>query len=98
PAARCADDRGGDRVARGSARGGRGRMTDLSPKLRGRLEQIESRHRELGEAMSDPSVTGDRDKLRSVGQEYASLEAIVDTIGRLREAERRVANARELQE
>jgi peptide chain release factor 1 len=73
-------------------------MTELSPKLRGRLAQIESRHRELGEAMSDPSVTGDRDKLRTVGQEYASLEAIVDTIGKLRDAEKRVADARELQE
>ena len=73
-------------------------MTELSPKLRGRLAQIETRHRELGEAMSDPSVVGDRDKLRSVGQEYSSLEAIVDTIGRLRAAEKRLAEARELQE
>ena len=73
-------------------------MTELSPKLRGRLAQIESRHRELGEAMSDPSVTADRDKLRTVGQEYASLEAIVDTIAKLRDAERRLADARELQE
>jgi peptide chain release factor 1 len=48
--------------------------------------------------MSDPSVTGDRDKLRSVGQEYAQLEGIVDTIGKLRDAEKRVADARELQD
>ena len=40
-------------------------MTELSAKLRGRLAQIEARHRELGEAMSDPSVVGDRDKLMS---------------------------------
>ncbi len=73
-------------------------MTELSPKLRGRLTQIEERHEELGQAMSDPSVTGDRDRLRSVGQEYAALEAIVDTIRRLRDAEQRVADARELQQ
>ena len=72
-------------------------MTELSPKLRSRLAQIEQRHEELGRLMSDPSVTGDRDRLRSVGQEYAQLEAIVDTIRRLRDAERRVADARELQ-
>ena len=72
-------------------------MTELSPKLRSRLAQIEQRHDELGRLMSDPSVTGDRDRLRSVGQEYAQLEAIVDTIRRLRDAERRVADARELQ-
>jgi peptide chain release factor 1 len=73
-------------------------MTELSPKLRGRLTQIEARHAELGQSMSDPSVTGDRDRLRAVGQEYAQLEAIVDTIGRLRAAEQRVAEARELQQ
>jgi peptide chain release factor 1 len=73
-------------------------MTELSPKLRGRLTQIEERHDELGRSMSDPAVTGDRDKLRSVGQEYAQLEAIVDTIKRLRDAEKRVADARELQQ
>ena len=39
-----------------------------------------------------------RDRLRSVGQEYAQLEAIVDTIRRLRDAERRLADARELQQ
>jgi len=48
--------------------------------------------------MSDPSVTGDRDRLRAVGQEYAQLDAVVDTIRRLRAAERRAAEARELQE
>jgi peptide chain release factor 1 len=73
-------------------------MTELSPKLRGRLMQIEERHDELGRSMSDPSVTGDRDRLRSVGQEYAQLENIVDTIRRLRDAEKRLADARELQE
>jgi peptide chain release factor 1 len=73
-------------------------MSELSPKLRSRLVQIEERHDELGRAMSDPSVTGDRDRLRAVGQEYAQLEAIVDTIRRLRDGEKRVADARELQQ
>lgn len=73
-------------------------MTELSEKLRARLSQIESRHEELGRAMSDPSVTGDRDRLRAVGQEYSQLEAIVGTIRRLRDAEKRVADARELQQ
>ncbi|MEA2660690.1 MAG: peptide chain release factor 1 [Chloroflexota bacterium] len=73
-------------------------MTELSEKLRARLSQIESRHEELGRSMSDPGVTGDRDRLRAVGQEYAQLEAIVDTIGQLRDSEKRVADARELQQ
>jgi len=73
-------------------------MSELSPKLRARLGQIEARHDELGRAMSDPAVTGDRDRLRAVGQEYAQLEAIVNTIRELRAAEQRVADARELQQ
>jgi peptide chain release factor 1 len=73
-------------------------MSELSPKLRSRLVQIEERHDELGRAMSDPSVTSDRERLRAVGQEYAQLEAIVDTIRRLGGAERRLADARELQQ
>jgi len=73
-------------------------MTELSEKMRRRLGQIESRHDELGQAMSDPSVTSDRDKLRSVGQEYAALEQIVGTIRALAGAETRVAEARELQQ
>jgi len=73
-------------------------MTTLSAGLRDRLGQIEARHDELGKAMSDPGVTGDRDRLRAVGQEYAQLDAVVDTIRRLRAAEQRAADARELQE
>ena len=44
------------------------------------------------------SSLSNRDKLRSVGQEYSALEAIVGTIGQLREAEKRLADARELQQ
>ncbi len=73
-------------------------MSELTPKLRARLTQIVDRHDELGRAMSDPSVIGDRDRLRAVGQEYAQLEAIVDTIRRLRDAERHLGDARELQQ
>ena len=72
-------------------------MTELSEKMRRRLVQIESRHDELGQAMSDPSVTSDQNRLRSVGQEYAALEQIVATIRALNSAEKRLADARELQ-
>ncbi len=73
-------------------------MTELSEKMRRRLVQIESRHDELGQAMSDPSVTSDQNRLRSVGQEYAALEQIVATIRALNSAEKRLADARELQQ
>ena len=73
-------------------------MTELSEKMRRRLGQIESRHDELGRSMRAPSVTGDRDRLRSVGQEYAALEQIVATIRALGDAEKVLAEARELQQ
>ena len=73
-------------------------MTELSEKMRRRLGQIESRHDELGRSMSDPSVTSDQNRLRSVGQEYAALEQIVTTIRALNSAEKRLADARELQQ
>ncbi|HVR89424.1 MAG TPA: peptide chain release factor 1 [Candidatus Limnocylindria bacterium] len=73
-------------------------MSGLSPKLRQRLAQIESRHEELGRLMSDGAVTSDRDRLRAVGQEYSGLENVVATIHALGAAEQRVVEARELQQ
>ena len=71
-------------------------MTELSPKLRARLDHLVARHDELGRLLSDPAVTGDRDRLRAVGQEFAQLEPVVASINALASAERRLAEAREL--
>ena len=67
-------------------------MSELTPKLRARLGQIVDRHDELGRAMSDPSVTGDRDRLRAVGQEYAQLEAICVVCGESATRTQRIVN------
>jgi len=69
---------------------------ELSPGLRKRLAGVVSRHEELGRLMSDPEVTGDRDRLRSVGQEYAQLEPVVQAITDLRRAEATLEEARVL--
>ena len=71
-------------------------MSELTGRLRERLGQIEARHDELGRLLADPRVTADRERLRAVGQEYASLEPIVATIRELGSAEGRLADAREL--
>ncbi|CAN5215007.1 peptide chain release factor 1 [soil metagenome] len=71
-------------------------MRALSPGLRRRLEGVETRHAELGRLLSDPGVTGDRDRLRTVGQEYAALAPIVETLAELRGAELARDGAREL--
>ncbi|MDQ3098071.1 MAG: PCRF domain-containing protein, partial [Chloroflexota bacterium] len=66
---------------------------ELSLGLRKRLAGVVSRHEELGQLMSDPTITGDRDRLRSVGQEYAQLEPVVQAIGDLRRAEETLEEA-----
>ena len=74
-------------------------MTDvLTPGLRKRLEKVEERYDELGRLLSDPATTSDPARLRTVGQEFAALEPVVDTVRQLRSAEGRAAEARELTE
>src|SRR5205809_7329180 len=72
-------------------------MTDtLTAGLRERLNQVEERYDELGRSLSDPATTSDPSRLRSVGQEFAALEPVVDTVRSLRAAEKRLADARDL--
>ncbi len=68
----------------------------LTPGLRRRLAQVETRYEELGLAMSDPKTTSDPNRIREVGQELSSLTSVVDTVRALRAAETRVNEAQEL--
>jgi len=74
-------------------------MTDmLTPGLRRRLEGVEGRYEELERKVSDPETTSDRNRIREVGQELSALAPIVETIRSLRDAERRLADAKQLSE
>src|SRR4030081_2518083 len=74
-------------------------MTDiLTPGLRRRLEGVEGRTEGLERKVSDPETTSDRNRIREVGQELSSLAPIVETIRSLRDAERRLADAKQLSE
>jgi peptide chain release factor 1 len=68
----------------------------LTAGLRRRLEQVEKRYEELGEAMSSPEIGRTPDRLRELGQEFASLAVVVDTVRALRAAESRAKEAAEL--
>ncbi len=68
----------------------------LTPGLRRRLAQVETRYEELGLAMSSPDVTRDPNRIRQIGQELSSLTSVVDTVRALRAAEARVKEAQEL--
>ena len=64
--------------------------------LRRRLAQIEERYDEIGSSLATPEVTSDPKRIRALGQELASLEAIVETVRELRASEARVKEAQEL--
>src|SRR5437762_3865784 len=68
----------------------------LTPGLRKRLSKVEERFDELGRKLADPATTADPSRIKSVGQELAALEPVVDTVRALRDAERRAAEARDL--
>jgi peptide chain release factor 1 len=72
-------------------------MSDvLTPGLRKRLVKVEERYDELGRLISDPTTTADPSRIKSVGQELAALEPVVDTVRSLRAAEKRLADAKGL--
>jgi peptide chain release factor 1 len=68
----------------------------LTPGLRDRLLQTESRYEELGRLMSDPATVTDRNRMRQLGQEHAQLEPVVAAIAELRRAETTRDQARQL--
>ena len=71
-------------------------MSELSPGLRKRLARIAARYEEIGQAMGDPAVVSDRNKLRVLGQEYSSLGPVIANIQALEDAERSRAQSEEL--
>ncbi len=68
----------------------------LTPGLRRRLAEIEVRYDELARLLADAATASDPDRIRELGQELASLEAVVETVRTLRAAEARVVEAREI--
>src|SRR3989454_2757384 len=72
-------------------------MTDtLTAGRRKLLVRAEGRSADLARQLIDPATTSDPARIKSVGQELAALEPVVDTVRSLRAAEKRLADAREL--
>jgi len=61
-----------------------------------KLAGIEARYDELNTLLSDPSVTGDYNKLRDYGQERAELQPIADAFREYRDARKQLGDARAL--
>ncbi len=60
------------------------------------VEQIEARHAEAQNAMSDPEVIGDRRRLADVGRQFRSLEPAAKLAEEWRHARDDLAGAKEL--
>ncbi|MFN8471769.1 MAG: peptide chain release factor 1 [Anaerolineae bacterium] len=61
-----------------------------------KLDQIEKRYEEINTLLSDPTVLADMDRLRTLGQEQAELQEVVDTYREYQGVAKHLAEAREL--
>ena len=63
-----------------------------------KLRELKTKFDELNEKLSDPEIIADQNTYRSLVIEHAELEPIVETFGKLEEAEKGLEEARELLE
>ena len=61
-----------------------------------KLDQIEKRYEEINTLLSDPVVLADMDRLRTLGQEQAELQEVVDTYRQYQGVAKHLAEAQEL--
>ncbi|WP_456412000.1 peptide chain release factor 1 [Thiolapillus sp.] len=68
----------------------------MKSSIRGKLEQIQDRFEEITGLLSDPQVQSDQDRYRSLSQEYAQLEPVVDCYRRYLHTEEEIGAAKEM--
>jgi len=70
----------------------------MKPSIRSKLERITERFEEITALLADPEVQGNQDQYRSLSQEYAQLNPVVDCFGRYQSTEGAISGAREMLE
>ncbi len=68
----------------------------MKPSIHSKLEQIAERYEEITALLAEPEIQSDQNRFRSLGQEYAQLEPVVECYGRYRNLEQEIAGAREM--
>jgi peptide chain release factor 1 len=68
----------------------------MKPSLRHKLEQVVDRYEEITAMLADPTVQGDQDQFRTLGQEYAQLGPVVTCYRDFKSAEADLQNADEM--
>jgi peptide chain release factor 1 len=69
----------------------------LDQLLLDKLTAVEARYEELSTMLADPAVLANRQQMQKLGKEHSDLRAIVETLREYRDADRRIAEAREMQ-
>ncbi|WP_456404377.1 peptide chain release factor 1 [Thiolapillus sp.] len=68
----------------------------MKASIRSKLEQIQDRFEEITGLLSDPEVQNDQNRYRSLSQEYAQLEPVVDCYRRYLHTEEEISAANEM--
>ncbi len=68
----------------------------MQDSIRDKLEQLVARHEEVGHLLGDPDVIGNQDKFRTLSQEYAQLEPVVNAFTEYNDNQTAIADAGEM--
>ena len=68
----------------------------MTPELIVKLEKATERHEEIAHLLSDPDVMSDQNQFRELSKEYASLEDLVVTFAKLKQAESDIKESQEM--
>ncbi|MGQ0658541.1 MAG: peptide chain release factor 1 [Chromatiales bacterium] len=68
----------------------------MTPSLLAKLQSLADRHQELAALLADPMVFHDQNRYRTLAQEYAEINPVVECYGRYRRNEQAIASSREM--
>ncbi|WP_027159746.1 peptide chain release factor 1 [Methylobacter luteus] len=68
----------------------------MKPSIQHKLENLSERYDEIAALLSEPEVQGNQNKFRSLSQEYAQINPIVDCYKRYQKALEALASAKEM--
>jgi len=68
----------------------------MKASIHSKLDQISERFEEITALLAEPEIQGDQNRFRSLSQEYAQLETVVECYGRYRAHEEAISSAREM--
>ncbi|MCK4492885.1 MAG: PCRF domain-containing protein, partial [Methylococcales bacterium] len=68
----------------------------MKTSIQHKLDHLSERFHEIAALLSQPEIQGDQDRFRSLGQEYAQLEPIVDCFQQYQANQKTIEGAKEM--